>query len=80
MIENIIIISLIVGVIVYYVYSNNIEGFGISSPRMKQICGNGKCGSRDIEKRLEVHHSSAYDIGHDEDNNKVFQFKGKADH
>ena len=77
MIENIIIISFIVGVIIYYVYSNNVEGFGISSPRMKQICGNGKCGSRDIEKRLEVHHSSAYDIGHDEDNNKVYQFKGK---
>ena len=54
MIENIIIISLIVGVIVYYIYSNNVEGFGISSPRMKQICGNGKCGNEDIEKRLEV--------------------------
>jgi hypothetical protein len=77
MIENIIIISFIVGVIIYYVYSNNVEGFGISSPRMRQICGNGKCGNKDIEKRLEVHHSSAYEIGHDDDNNKVFQFKGK---
>jgi hypothetical protein len=76
MIENILIISLIVG-IVYCTYTYNIEGFDASSPRMKQICGNGKCGNKDIEKRLEVHHSSAYDIGHDEDNNKVFQFKGK---
>ena len=76
MIENILIISLIVG-IVYCTYAYNIEGFDANSPRMKQICGNGKCGNKDIEKRLEVHHSSAYDIGHDEDNNKVFQFKGK---
>lgn len=72
MIKNSLIILFIL-ILMYYCSSNR-EDFGVSGSRMKQIYGNR---GKDIDKRIEVHHSSAVEIGLDEDNNKVFQFKGK---
>jgi len=65
MIKNTLIILFILGVLYYC--SKNVETFGQSPYRAK----------RDIEKKIEIHHSNVLEIGHDEDNNKIFQFKGK---
>ena len=67
MIKNTLIILCILCIIIYYC-SNNIENFGIYPHSSKR---------NDIERKMEVHHSSVLEIGNDENNNKIFQFKGK---
>jgi len=56
--------------LILYYCSNNIENFSINPYR-------GSRRNKDIEKKIEIHHSSVLEIGNDEDNNKIFQFKGK---
>lgn len=73
MIKNTLIILLILLAVVYYCYSYT-ETFTGNSVRMNQVVGNRK---KDIEKTIEVHHSSAVEVGADEDDNRIFQFKGK---
>jgi hypothetical protein len=73
MIKNTLIILLILIAVVYYCYSYT-ETFTGNSVRMNQVVGNRK---KDIEKTIEVHHSSAIEVGADEDDNRIFQFKGK---
>ena len=74
MIKNSLIILLIIIIgSVYYCYSYT-ETFTGSTSRLKQIEGNR---GKDIKKTIEIHHGSATEIGTDEENNKVFQFKGK---
>jgi len=73
MIKNTLIILLILIAVVYYCYSY-IETFTGNSVRMNQVVGNRK---KDIEKTIEIHHSSAVEVGADEDDNRIFQFKGK---
>jgi hypothetical protein len=76
MIKNALIILFIIGLLYYCVSNKKEQGKNEefkNTHRLKQIFGN----RGDIDKRIEVHHTSAVEIGHDEDNNKVFQFKGK---
>jgi hypothetical protein len=75
MMKNTLIIFILVCVFVYYCYKNNLlEPFTGNKPRLKQGVG---IRGRDIEKTIEVHHGSALEIGTDENDNKIFQFKGK---
>jgi hypothetical protein len=69
MIENTLIILSIL-FILYYCY-NNVEDFTNLNPYRSTR------KNRDIEKKIEIHHSSVLEIGNDEDDNKIFQFKGK---
>jgi len=74
MIKNtliILILLIIVALFYCFYYKENFTG---NDTRMKQIFGNR---GQDVNKRNEVHHSSALEIGTDEDDNKVFQFRGK---
>jgi hypothetical protein len=69
MIEKTLIILFILFILYYC--SNNVENFTNLNPYRS----NRK--NRDVEKPVEIHHSSVLEIGNDEDNNKIFQFKGK---
>lgn len=74
MLKNSLIILLIIIIAsIYYCYSSP-ETFTGGSSRLKQVVGNR---GTDVRKKIEVHHASATEIGTDEDNNKVFQFKGQ---